>query len=141
MIITYMLHVDLDKILTEEDAVGKITDIFNRVENEKETYIITKDGRPAVAIISIDQLEQQQGGVTMEENKPENPAPTEAPPTPVQVPNPAQATSLPPPPPPMDLPSMDLPPLMGTDTLANPPPVQEPTPPPPSPLQPPPPAN
>lgn len=137
-----MLHVDLDKILTEEDAVGKITDIFNRVENEKETYIITKNGRPAVAIISIDQLEQQQGSVTMEENKPEseNPAPASTPTT-APTPNLAPAVSLPPPPPPMDLPSMDLPPLMGTDTLANPPPVQEPPPPPPSPLQPPPPAN
>lgn len=53
-----MLHVELDSILTEEDALGQIKHIFERVENEQVTYVITRNGRPALAIVDITTLEQ-----------------------------------------------------------------------------------
>ncbi|MEI6478433.1 MAG: hypothetical protein WCO52_05610 [bacterium] len=53
-----MLHIDLNNILSEEDALQKISDIFTKVENEKVTYVLTKSGRPVLAIVDIDQLEQ-----------------------------------------------------------------------------------
>lgn len=56
-----MIHADLDKILPEEDALEQITTIFNEVEKLRELYIITKNGRPAVAVINIDYLEELTG--------------------------------------------------------------------------------
>src|SRR5690606_3537056 len=49
-----MPHVDMHNILTEEDALSKIQDIFSNVENNKESYVITRNGRPAIAIIDIE---------------------------------------------------------------------------------------
>lgn len=62
------MQVDLENILTEEDAMGKMQDIFHQVENNGETFVITKDGRPAVAIIDIAKLNQaeNQGSVEAE---------------------------------------------------------------------------
>ena len=53
-----MLHVDLDHILQEEEALNRIQDILNQVERSGEIYLLTKNGSPAVALMSIDQLEQ-----------------------------------------------------------------------------------
>ena len=53
-----MLHVDLHNILTEEDALQKISDIFNQVEQQKETFVVTKNGRPVFAIVDIETLEK-----------------------------------------------------------------------------------
>lgn len=53
-----MLQVDLQNILTEEDALQKIQDIFTHVENEKETYVVTKDGKPVLAIVDVATLER-----------------------------------------------------------------------------------
>jgi prevent-host-death family protein len=74
-----MLHVDLDAILPEEDAVQKIKEIFRRVEEDHITHVITQGGRPAVAIIDIDTLESfdQAGAQSIISNKPVEPTHTE----------------------------------------------------------------
>lgn len=74
-----MLQVELDNILTEEDALGKIQDIFHKVEDENQTYIITKSGRPAVAIISVEKLEQHEGKLIMPPADTPSPIPAQAP--------------------------------------------------------------
>lgn len=56
-----MIHADLDKILPEPDALEQITQIFHEVENYKELYVITKGGRPALAVINVDYLEELTG--------------------------------------------------------------------------------
>lgn len=135
-----MLQVELDHILPENDAYGRIREIIQHVEEEKEVYVITKDGRPAVAIISADQLVESK-------DMPE-PAKAELPPLglggfalpasatqPVAIP-PAAAVPLPTlppiavpapsfvPPPPMP-PSFNepLPPLTGTEHVNQVPPA------------------
>lgn len=56
-----MVHVDLNKILSDEDAVGQIKDLINEVEAQKELYVLTKAGKPAAAIINIEYLEELTG--------------------------------------------------------------------------------
>ncbi len=74
-----MLHVELDNIFTEEDALTHIKDIFEHVETTKELYVITKGGRPVLAIIDIDRLEADQGRVTMPTPIPTTPLTTQPP--------------------------------------------------------------
>jgi len=59
-----MLHVALEHILTEEDAMSKINSIIEEVENQNETYVITKNGRPAVAIVNVTKLDEVTEGTT-----------------------------------------------------------------------------
>lgn len=61
-----MLQVDLDNILPEEDALKRITEIFDHVEQHKEVYVITKGGRPVLAIVDIDHLEKDMDGMAVE---------------------------------------------------------------------------
>lgn len=132
-----MLHVDLDKILTEEDAVSKIKEVFDHVEHNHEIYVVTNNGRPAVAVISIDDLEQHMGekldatGMSTplpaaDDDMSANPLP---PPPPMpEMPAPVGTMSTPPLPPSLD----NLPPLSGTDSLGSapvslPPPMPAPS--------------
>ena len=55
-----MLQVDLDHILPESDAFTRIREIIDHVEQEKEVYVLTKDGRPVVAIVNVDMLEKSE---------------------------------------------------------------------------------
>ena len=48
-----MLRVELDNILTEEDALGRIKEIFAHVEEKKQVYVVTKEGKPVFAIVDI----------------------------------------------------------------------------------------
>ena len=56
-----MLHVDLDHILTQETALSHIQDIFSQVESSGEIYLVTAQGKPAIALMNIEQLEQLTG--------------------------------------------------------------------------------
>jgi hypothetical protein len=96
-----MLQVELDHILPEDAAFAKMREIINHVEQEKEVYVITKDGRPMVAIVNVDQLattpEVQQATAT----QPTGlgffaPAPTVNSPEPEAFVEPAQAPVPPP---------------------------------------------
>ena len=137
-----MLHVDLDKILTEDDAISRIKEIFTHVEEQKEIYVVTHNGRPTVAVVSVDELEKSMGSMSMEptmetpqpmEDKPMFSMPETTPaPAPEHAPEPAtdEAPALPPmgdPEPSMPTldhaPTPDLPPLSGTDSLGSTPPA------------------
>lgn len=128
-----MIHADLDKILPEADALEKITSIIEEVETNQELFIITKSGRPAVAVINIDYLEEltgsqisTQGPRTTTEIKPdENPQDDEpilqeeeeAPAS--QIPSPyAQSPSLTPTPLPTSLPQSPAEPVAQTPPSA-----------------------
>lgn len=55
-----MLQVELDHILPESDAYSRIREIIENVEQEKEVYVVTKEGRPVVAIVNVDLLDSVQ---------------------------------------------------------------------------------
>ena len=86
-----MLQVDLDNILPEEDALQRITDIFQHVEEKKEVYVITKGGRPVLAIVDIEHLEKDMDGMTVQNSSSE----PEAPIAPAEPPAPAPYTPIP----------------------------------------------
>lgn len=54
---TSMIHIELDHILSSDDAVTKIRDIVNGVAANHEPYVLTVNGAPSVAIVHIDTLE------------------------------------------------------------------------------------
>lgn len=142
-----MLRVELDNILTEEDALGRIKEIFSHVEDKKQVYVVTKNGKPVFAIVDIFTLEHDLDGVSIESTPAEEPLPSRPPhiiepPAPISEPIPttpvAPETDILPPVSPIektdDLPSMPmdnandsfataLPPLPG-----DLPPVPKPTP-------------
>lgn len=99
-----MLQVDLTHILTEEDAVSRIQEIFAHVEQQKETYLILKDGRPMVAIVDVSKLEEQTSEAASPQSMPAPqqtapatsvtpvPAPFQAPVNPAPAPVPTPST-------------------------------------------------
>ena len=56
-----MLHVEIENILSEEDAVAKARDLIDRVDVEKLLVVITRQNRPAVAMIDVPTLEALTG--------------------------------------------------------------------------------
>ena len=79
-----MLRVELDNILTEEDALGRIKEIFAHVEEKKQVYVVTKEGKPVFAIVDIFTLEHDLNGVDVTttpkvEAEPEETVPEELP--------------------------------------------------------------
>jgi prevent-host-death family protein len=61
VVITYMLHVELENILSEDDAVRKARELIDRVDQTKQLVVITRQSKPAVVMIAIDQIEQLTG--------------------------------------------------------------------------------
>lgn len=81
-----MPHIDLHNILTEEDALQKIGDIFEEVETKKEPYVITKGGRPVLAIIDVELFSKIDDNALNQtnDNTPTHTEPVaETPPTPI----------------------------------------------------------
>ncbi|MCC2631594.1 MAG: hypothetical protein K0S20_293 [Patescibacteria group bacterium] len=89
-----MLQVDLNNILSEEDALTRIKEVFDHVENQKEIYVVTKNDRPVLAIVDIDHLENGMNGMTMESSTPA-PSPQTAPPAPAPMPAPEPPMATP----------------------------------------------
>ncbi len=52
-----MLQVDLDHILSSDNAAAHILDLFTHVSQQKERYAITVGGVPSVVIIPIEEAE------------------------------------------------------------------------------------
>jgi len=52
-----MIHVELDHILSEDDVAQRIRDLVAQVEQHGDMFVITNNGRPAVALVGIDKLE------------------------------------------------------------------------------------
>ena len=50
----------MQKVLGLTEARGKLSEIVNGVLYERDTYIISKQGKPAVAVVPVDVLEQWQ---------------------------------------------------------------------------------
>ena len=134
-----MLQVELDHILPENDAYTRIREIIQHVEEEKEVYVITKDGRPAVAIISAEQLVSTEnitasthvdmpalglGGFAVPATEPVA-MPIDLPPFPPTLVEPF-ASPLPEPPSFSPF-SEPLPPLLGTEHVNVAPPILPPT--------------
>lgn len=110
---TAMLHVDLDNILTNDELATKADEVLRKTDDEGKIVVVTRNGRPAVAILKLEQLEELSGrtvstntppaefpGVT----PPENSAPA-AP----EVPHEEPAPSTPPAPHTDNAPGSDLP--------------------------------
>jgi|GEM_PF-3519164 len=56
-----MLHVELENILGEDDAVRRARELIDLVDKTKQLVVVTRQNRPAVAMIDIDQLEKLTG--------------------------------------------------------------------------------
>jgi hypothetical protein len=52
-----MLQVEINNILSEDEAVARITEIFEKVAVDDESFIITRNDRPMIGIVNIEQLE------------------------------------------------------------------------------------
>lgn len=60
-IINRMLHVELENILGEDDAVRKARELIDLVDTTKAIVVVTRQNRPAVALIDVEQLENLTG--------------------------------------------------------------------------------
>lgn len=56
-----MLSVELDKIIPLTEARDSLSKIIAEVENDEEMYVLTKGGKPSVAVVSIPYLESLTG--------------------------------------------------------------------------------
>ena len=65
-----MLHVELDNILTEEEATSQITSLLQRADEEKSLFVVTRNGKPSVAILKLEQLEDLSGHTTHTDEAP-----------------------------------------------------------------------
>jgi prevent-host-death family protein len=48
----------MEKVIGLTEARSKLSDIVNEVMYERDTYIISKQGKPAVAVVPLEILEQ-----------------------------------------------------------------------------------
>lgn len=56
-----MLHVDLDNILTHDELAPKAEEVLRKVDEENKIMVITRNGRPAVAMLKLEELENLSG--------------------------------------------------------------------------------
>jgi hypothetical protein len=56
-----MLHVDLDNILTHDELASRVDAVLKEADEENAIFVITRNGRPAVAILKLEELEQLSG--------------------------------------------------------------------------------
>lgn len=56
-----MLHVDLDNIVTNDELVSKAEEVLRKADDEGKIVVVTRNGRPAVAILKLEQLEELSG--------------------------------------------------------------------------------
>lgn len=78
-----MIQIDLDKIVAFEDLPNRLNQVVDDAKSGA-IFVITKDDRPAVAIVSIDQLEGLSGRKVVTPLS--EPAPIEPPPPPTPEP-------------------------------------------------------
>jgi prevent-host-death family protein len=56
-----MLHVDLDNILTHDELGSKVEEVLRKADDEGKILVVTRNGRPAVAILKLEELEKLSG--------------------------------------------------------------------------------
>jgi antitoxin (DNA-binding transcriptional repressor) of toxin-antitoxin stability system len=86
-----MIQIDLDKIVPIEDLPGKLNQVIDDA-HAGAIYVVTKDDRPTVALVSVDQLEGLSGRKVI------TPLSAEAGGPPPPPPAPAEPPAAPPPP-------------------------------------------
>ncbi len=69
-----MLHVELDNILTEDQITTQIHDVLQRADENKELFVVTRAGHPAVAVLNLQMLEDLSGRTVHSEGVPLTPA-------------------------------------------------------------------
>jgi prevent-host-death family protein len=52
-----MLHVELENIVSETEAISRIGELMGRVDGTDQIVVITKNNQPSVALVSVAQLE------------------------------------------------------------------------------------
>lgn len=117
-----MIPIDLENIFTEDDAVAKAKELFEKVDTKKEVVLVTRSGKPAVALVNVAHLEELSGRSLSPQSTPnENsaaPAPSSPlvpPAQPVVEPSPLQdMPDLPPVTPPSTTPPVTSAPAPGT---------------------------
>lgn len=77
-----MLHVPIDKIVPLTTARDTLSKIIADVESGTPLYVLTKNGKPSVAVLSINELQNQVGQVDLASTTPTTPPTQTAPPTP-----------------------------------------------------------
>jgi antitoxin (DNA-binding transcriptional repressor) of toxin-antitoxin stability system len=118
-----MIQIDLDKIIAFEDLPGRLSQVIDEAHNGA-IFVVTKEDRPAVAIVSIDQLEGLSGRkvVTPLSETPSEESAAPPPPEPTPPPTtPPPSESAPLPPPPSVASSGPLPPASPTPDTSPPP--------------------
>lgn len=50
--------IEMEKVIGLTEARSKLSDIVNEVMYERDTYIISKQGKPAVAVVPLEILER-----------------------------------------------------------------------------------
>ena len=131
-----MIQIDLDKIVPIEDLPAKLNQVVDDAHGGA-IFVVTKEDRPAVAIVSIDQLEGLSGRKVVTPMSELPPSPGASPEPPPPPPPPAPEPAAPPPPPASDLASPTTSVQRDFTPGATPPPPALPpatgTPPPPAP--------
>lgn len=56
-----MLHVDLDNILTNDELASRADEVLKKADEDRQIIVITRNGRPAVALLKLEQLEELSG--------------------------------------------------------------------------------
>ncbi len=56
-----MLHVELDNILTHDELASKAEEVLRKADENNQILVITRNGRPAVAVLKLEQLEELSG--------------------------------------------------------------------------------
>jgi PHD/YefM family antitoxin component YafN of YafNO toxin-antitoxin module len=56
-----MLHVDLDNILTNDELASRVDAVLQEADEQNAIFVVTRNGRPAVAILKLEELEKLSG--------------------------------------------------------------------------------
>jgi len=112
-----MIQIDLDKLVPIEDLPAKLNQVVDDAHGGA-IYVITKDDRPAVAIVSVDQLEGLSGRKVITPMS--TGAESELPPPPSPAPLAGQAEPAAPPPPPPSSGASPTPPPSPLSDIATP---------------------
>jgi hypothetical protein len=111
-----MLHVDLDNILTQDELSHRADEVLKKADEEDKILVVTRGGRPAVAILKLEQLEKLSG----REVAPASP--------PTEVAAPSEAPAAPAVPPAVDSAPVSTPPAAEPSAMPAPQPLDQPEP-------------
>jgi prevent-host-death family protein len=56
-----MIHVEIENIYAEEDAIRQIREIFDRVDRDGEVVVVTRNNHPRIVVIDLEHVESMTG--------------------------------------------------------------------------------